>query len=34
VALAVGYAGQSAFGTVFRRVTGTPPSAWRRERML
>jgi AraC family transcriptional regulator len=33
VALGVGYAGQSAFGTAFRRVTGTPPSAWRRERI-
>jgi AraC family transcriptional regulator len=33
VALSVGYASQSAFGTAFRRVTGTTPSAWRRERI-
>lgn len=33
VALSVGYASQSAFGTAFRRVTGTTPSAWRRERV-
>ena len=33
VALAVGYSGQSALATAFRRVTGTTPSAWRRERM-
>ena len=33
VALCVGYASQSAFGTAFRRVTGTTPSAWRRERI-
>jgi AraC family transcriptional regulator len=31
VALAVGYAGQSALATAFRRVTGTTPSAWRRQ---
>jgi AraC family transcriptional regulator len=34
VAQSVGYGGQSAFGTAFRRVTGTTPSAWRRERLL
>ncbi|HZF43782.1 MAG TPA: AraC family transcriptional regulator [Sphingomonadaceae bacterium] len=33
VALSVGYGSQSAFGTAFRRVTGTTPSAWRRERL-
>jgi len=31
IALSVGYGSQSAFGTAFRRVTGTTPSAWRRE---
>jgi AraC family transcriptional regulator len=34
VALCVGYGSQSAFGTAFRRVTGTTPSAWRREHLL
>jgi AraC family transcriptional regulator len=33
VALCVGFGSQSAFGTAFRRVTGTTPSAWRRERL-
>jgi AraC family transcriptional regulator len=33
VALCVGFNSQSAFGTAFRRVTGTTPSAWRRERL-
>jgi AraC family transcriptional regulator len=33
VALRVGFSSQSAFGTAFRRVTGTTPSAWRRERL-
>jgi AraC family transcriptional regulator len=33
VALSVGFGSQSAFGTAFRRVTGTTPSAWRRERL-
>jgi AraC family transcriptional regulator len=32
VALAVGYGSQSAFGAAFRRVTGTTPRAWRKER--
>ena len=31
VALAVGYANQSAFGRVFRRLVGTTPSEWRRD---
>ena len=34
VALSVGFSSQSALGTAFRRVTGTTPSAWRRERLL
>jgi AraC family transcriptional regulator len=33
VALCVGFGSQSAFGTAFRRVTGTSPSAWRRKRL-
>jgi AraC family transcriptional regulator len=33
VALSVGYSGQSAFGTAFRRVTGETPSGWKRERL-
>ena len=32
VALSVGFGGHAAFSTAFRRVTGTSPSAWRRER--
>lgn len=32
VALAVGYASQTAFGAAFRRVVGAPPAEWRRER--
>lgn len=33
VALAVGFAAQPQFTTAFRRVTGTTPGAWRRERL-
>lgn len=33
VALCIGYSTQSAFATAFRRVTGTTPSVWRRERL-
>jgi AraC family transcriptional regulator len=34
VALAVGFASQTPFGTAFRKVTGMPPGAWRRARGL
>ena len=34
IALEVGYSGQGAFGSAFRKVTGSTPTAWRRERLL
>ena len=34
IALATSYASQSAMGSAFRRVTGTSPGAWRRQRLM
>jgi len=34
VALAVGYASQSTFGTAFKRYVGTTPGKWQRDRLL
>jgi AraC-like DNA-binding protein len=32
VALDVGYESEAAFSRAFKRLTGMPPAAWRRER--
>jgi AraC-like DNA-binding protein len=32
IALEVGYESEAAFSRAFRRATGLPPAAWRRER--
>jgi transcriptional regulator GlxA family with amidase domain len=33
VALEVGYESEAAFSRAFRRATGLPPAAWRRQRI-
>ena len=32
IALEVGYESEAAFARAFKRLVGTPPAAWRRER--
>jgi AraC-like DNA-binding protein len=33
IALDVGYDSEAAFARAFKRLVGTPPAAWRRERV-